>query len=118
MRRGRPRLRGMDAERGRRRDYRLARPVSVEHRPGGIVARNPADPATAPSAGAAQPHVRVLGLDPPATDLLAGLSKRPGQVAVEDVPARHSELGLELGRGERLESEQAVLDRLGKHAVD
>ena len=96
-----------------------------EHGAGRVVARDTADAAAPARAGAAQPHVRVLGLDPPRADLVVGLRKRPRQVAVEDVPARHAELGLDLGRRQRLEArrpvggaQQAVLERLGQRRVE
>jgi hypothetical protein len=67
----------------------------------------------------------VLGLDPPSADFLAGLGERPREVAVEDVPARHPELSLDLSGRQRLEAKRPVgraqeagLDRLGQHRVE
>ena len=99
--------------------------IRREHRPRRVPPRDPADPAAAARAGAADPDVRALGLDTPTTDLVLGLGERPRQVAVEDVASGHAELGLELDRGAGLEAglavgraQQAVLDRLGEDGVE
>ena len=37
---------------------------------------------------------------------------------MEDVAAGHAELGLDFGRRQRLEAQQAILDRLGQRRVE
>src|SRR5207244_3948107 len=96
-----------------------------QYRLRGVVTGDAADAPAAPSSGSAHPDVVVAGLDPPAADLVIAFGIRPREVAVEDVAARHPELGLDLGRRQRLEagppisvSPQALLERLGEHRID
>ena len=67
----------------------------------------------------------MLRLDPPRADLVGRLGERPAQVAVEDVPARHAQLRLEVERAARLDArlaiwcaQQTILDRLRENAVE
>ena len=84
-----------------------------------------AHPAAAARAGAAHEHPRVVGLHPPAVLVLAPFGPRPVEVAVEDVPAGHGELALDVERGHRLDAgaaarvaREAVGERLGELLVE
>ena len=88
-----------DARRAARRELHLHPddPLSLAQRSSsdghrGVAPGNPADAPAAPRPGAAEQDPRLVGLDPPAADLLLALGERPAQVAVEDVPARHPQL--------------------------
>src|SRR4051794_20758290 len=80
-----------------------------------------------PTAGArpAEERARVVGGHAPAARVAAVLGPRPGEVAVEDVAARHGELALEVERRARLDARRAVgvagdavADRLGELLVE
>src|SRR4051812_49662961 len=80
-----------------------------------------------PTAGArpAEERARVVGGHAPAARVAAVLGPRPGEVAVEDVAARHGELALEVERRTRLDARRAVgvagdavADRLGELLVE
>ena len=73
---------------------------AVEQVAGGGVAASPltAPPRTVPPEDAGD-DPRVAGGDAPGADLVAGsAAHRPGQVAVEDVPARHRQRRLDVQR--------------------
>ena len=89
-----------------------------------MAALRPGIAETPPPRRAPAPQTKTLGwrgLDAPAADVLRALGERPLQVAMEDVAARHAEVGLDLERAHHLDAvrvEQAVLDRLVEHAVE
>src|SRR5262245_997471 len=72
--------------------------VAFEDRHGRVVAAYAADCATSPGARSADQQVRYIGLDAPSTRVLLERRPRPGQVAVEDVPARHADTFLDVER--------------------
>src|SRR5690606_25709338 len=106
---------------------------SLRRRPGGSAeqlhrgrtSRDGAHPAAAACACACEQHARVLGAHSPGPALVLVLGPRPLQGPVEDVPAGHRELGLEVGRGAGLDGArargglgEAVAHGLGKHRVE
>src|SRR5215218_6894079 len=97
--------------------------ASGEHGHRRVVAGDAADAAAA-RARAADEDRRVVGLDAPAAGVLVVVGKRPRELTVEDVAARHAQLALEVGGAEHVDarlsggrSHDAAGDRLGEHAV-
>src|SRR3954468_6525390 len=91
----------------------------VEHRHSGVAPGYAADAPAPARARAAEQHAAMRGLHAPGAHLVLGLRKRPRELPVEDVAARHAELVLELHRRAGLQARpavgtapQAVLDRL------
>ena len=78
-----------------------------QHRHRRVVAGDPGHPAAPPRTRPADEHVGVRRLHAPRPHLGLVLGERPQQVAVEDVPAREAELGLELDRRARLQARLA-----------
>jgi hypothetical protein len=88
----------------------------------------PGMPLTPPprrAPGAAQQDRGIVGLDAPPAGVLGLLGERPAEVAVEDVPRGQAQLALEVERRADLDArrpvgraQDAVLDRLGEHAVE
>ena len=89
-----------------------------------IAALRPGIADTPPPRRAPAPHTNTLACavsTPQRPRRRRRLGERPLQVAVEDVAAGHAEAGLDLERAHHLDAvrvEQAVLDRLGEHAVE
>src|SRR5438270_308648 len=71
---------------------------------GRVVPRDPAHAAAPPRPRPTDPHVRMLGLNPPPTHLLLGLRERPAQVPMKDVSAGHPKLALQIGRCQSLDA--------------
>src|SRR3954451_22368881 len=109
----------------------LGQPPPAVRLPGGEYllrrreAAEPRDAAAARRSSAAQEDSFVLGADAPLALDAGDRSVRERQWGVEDVAARQSELGLEVGGGAGLDArlaafvgQQERLDRLGDHGVE
>src|SRR5690606_21917954 len=80
----------------------------IEDRLRRVVAPDPADPAASPGPAATDQQVRHGGLDTPRPHLVLGLGPRPGEVAVENVAARHPDRALDVEGTPHLQARSAV----------